>query len=154
MGALIRSLTLRGKIAQLLPVEMQSQEHHLGCTPRKLGCTVTVHHVQSLCIMRCGSPNMSQFFHFFLVSFLFLFSLFLLSHFFLSSQIPSFHSSISLIYTHQTSSSTPESASMANFTQRDNSRHAQYSNGSVVMVHPTYHIADLNYTTKLHTTTQ
>ena len=30
---------------------MQSQEHHSGFTPSKPGCTVTVHHAQSLHII-------------------------------------------------------------------------------------------------------
>jgi hypothetical protein len=40
--------TLQGKLAQLLPVDMQSCKHHLSCTESTLGCTVTVHHSQSL----------------------------------------------------------------------------------------------------------
>ena len=57
---------LQGKLAQLLPVDMQSQEYHSGCTPIKLRCTVTVHHVQSLRIMsetwvklKCPAPQLA-----------------------------------------------------------------------------------------------
>jgi hypothetical protein len=39
---------LQGKLAQLLPVDMQSREHHLSRTQSTLGCTVTVHDAQSL----------------------------------------------------------------------------------------------------------
>jgi hypothetical protein len=42
------SLALQGKLAQLLPVDMQSRKHHLICTQSTLGCTVTVHDAQSL----------------------------------------------------------------------------------------------------------
>ncbi|PLW47749.1 hypothetical protein PCANC_11445 [Puccinia coronata f. sp. avenae] len=43
-----QSVTLRGKLAQLLPVDMQSREHHLSRTQSTLGWTVTVHDAQSL----------------------------------------------------------------------------------------------------------
>jgi hypothetical protein len=41
-------LPLQGKLAQLLPVDMQSRKHQLSCTESTLGCTVTVHDAQSL----------------------------------------------------------------------------------------------------------
>jgi hypothetical protein len=40
--------SLQGKLAQLLPVDMQSRKHHLSRTQSTLGCTVTVHDAQSL----------------------------------------------------------------------------------------------------------
>jgi hypothetical protein len=41
-------IALQGKLAQLLPVDMQSHKHHLSRTQSTLGCTVTVHDAQSL----------------------------------------------------------------------------------------------------------
>jgi hypothetical protein len=46
-GSALR-LSLRGKLAQLLPVDMQSRKHYLSRTQSTLGCTVTVHDAQSL----------------------------------------------------------------------------------------------------------
>ena len=64
----IRPHSLQGKLAQLLPLEMQSQEHYVGCTSSNLGCTVTVHHAQLLRIMgetqvktECLAPQLAEF---------------------------------------------------------------------------------------------
>ena len=70
----INSGSLQGKLAPLLPLDMQLHQNHLGCNPRKLACTVTVHHAQSLHIMsetqvkpECLAPQLAAVEQVFLV---------------------------------------------------------------------------------------